>query len=179
MSKSLSFFATNADLRRLLAAAETNHHFRYVLGGSFPTADLVSFDSGRELPDLGFMTFGDQNRGEFYLIGDNSAIITPRLITHYDGTSRFDVDQELNPETIVFRPGGVFQDNCIIAGQVGTCTTNDASAMLIRLFSKEIRKQFSKVKSYYVGNEARTLWETGLRLTANVRAPVEYDLRPN
>jgi hypothetical protein len=46
----------------------------------------------------------------------------------------------------------------------------------MKLFSKEIMQHFTKVKSYYLGNEASRLLNDGMRLTADVRAPAEYDL---
>ena len=51
------------------------------------------------------------------------------------------------------------------------------SEVLLKLFSKELRQRFSKVKSYFVGKEARRLFDEGIRLTASVNTPIEYDLK--
>src|SRR5262249_19906892 len=93
------------------------------------------------------------------------------------GGTRFFFDQLMNPRSLILSPGGVFQGKCIIAGQVGTCTTARESEDLLRLFARELRRQFTKVRSYYVGEEALRMLESGMRLTTGVQSPVDYDLR--
>ncbi|WP_158264838.1 hypothetical protein [Blastopirellula marina] len=41
---------------------------------------------------------------------------------------------------------------------------------------KVLKREFTKIKSYYVGNEAAVLLDSGARLTINAAASTEYDL---
>jgi hypothetical protein len=164
-------------MKSLLTAIESEHRLRYVLGGMSTKSEPEVFDSSAHIPHVGCAMVGDHNREPFYLVIDSAIEAEARTVQQRNGETRFFFDQQLNPRSVVLKPGGVYQQTFIIAGQIGTGTSAKESEDLLKVFAKELRRQFSKVKSYYVGNEALRLLDGGLRLTTNVQAPVEYDLR--
>lgn len=89
---------------------------------------------------------------------------------------RFAFDQLLNPRSIAFRPAGVFEDRAIIAGRVGTASSDAASLELFDMFAKQMRRAFSRIKSFLVGAEAERLMTSGGRLTTSIASPTLYDL---
>jgi hypothetical protein len=90
----------------------------------------------------------------------------------------FTVDQDMNPTSIVFWPGGLYQDHALICGHIGTISDNAESIDLYESFRTTVLKGFTKIKSYYVGPEALRRLDSGWRLvTISVRSPAEYDLR--
>ena len=82
----------------------------------------------------------------------------------------------MNPESVVFWPGGVFKDSCVIAGQIGTAMINPTAMELLNLFGREIRRQFKRIKSFFVGPEAERLLDAGYRLTHGIGTAEACDL---
>ena len=171
----VNFFATKTDLEGLLRVAETKLELQYVRTGLFddPAQNRVfTLDDS----NLGIAVKGDNNQEVAYLIANRAEPIQTRTIPQHGGGTKYAVDQQANPKTIVFRPGGVFHERCVIAGQAGTISDESISLMLFQIFNKEIKRQFHKIKSFYVGNEASELLDKGWRLTSSVKSPPLYDL---
>jgi hypothetical protein len=78
-----------------------------------------------------------------------------------------------NPGTITLRPSGKYGDSAVIAGMIGTVHRDLAAEELMRVF---LKATFVKVKSYSVGPAARKLLGTGVRFTASIHSPTEFDL---
>ncbi|MGO8836720.1 MAG: hypothetical protein ACLQQ0_04805 [Limisphaerales bacterium] len=172
----VNFFATAADLEALLRVIETKEELQFVRTGLFdvPIQNrlLTLFDA-----DLGIAVKGDNNQEASYLVAYRIDSIQTRTVPQHGGGVKYAIDQQANPKTIVFRPGGVFSDACIIAGHMGTTSEESASLALFKLFSNEIKRQFVKVKSFYAGNKAVELLDKGWRLTGSVNSPPSYDLK--
>jgi hypothetical protein len=171
----VSFFATKADLERLLRAIEAKLELQFVRTGLFDVPiqnrALTLIDSS-----LGIAVKGDNNQEATYLIANPMESIQIRAVPQHGGGAKYAVDQQANPKTIVFRPGGAFCGTSIIAGYVGTISEDPTSLTLFQLFSKETKRQFNRIKSFYVGTEAGELLNQGWRLTSSVKSPPLYDL---
>lgn len=177
MSKSIYFFATTADIQGVLAAAENVREIKYTCADTFEEPRETSYSSYKDIEHLGVALRGSQSQEAIYLVSDAQTKIVLREIQRRDGTIGYAVDQLLNPATVSLAPGGLFRDDCVIAGQVGTATTDKKSLELFNLIAREVRRRFKKVKSYWVGPEAFRILESGGRLTAGVKSPPEYDLK--
>ena len=128
--------------------------------------------------DLSIAVFGDQNREKTYLLIAAEAQPKVRKVEQRRGGVKYFLDQLSHPASVVLRPGGVFGGSeCIIAGQVGTTSDDKWSVDLFRILFSEFKNQFVKIKSFYVGKIAVRNSEDGARLTTNIKAPLEYDLR--
>jgi hypothetical protein len=178
MSTSLSFFAIPSDVSEVLGVIESIRDVEFTLAGMFDQESLVTYPSSRMIDNLGVALKGAQNHELKYLVSNRGTRIEVEHVRQRDGTLRFAVDQKLNPATVVLRPGGIYGDGCVIAGQIGTCNENPVSMDLLAFFTKTVKKHFKKVRSFWVGEGALKILDSGGRLTTNVKAPIEYDLRP-
>ena len=75
-----------------------------------------------------------------------------------------------------FRPGGQWNDDVVIHGRIATASETHGSQNLMKRFQAAVKRAFSKVRAYFVGQQALQLLENGKRLTMSVHSPREYDL---
>ena len=85
-----------------------------------------------------------------------------------DGSCYFSVDYESNQNGIVFRPGGLYKDCCLLTGSVHTSRDSEASVALYRTFRRLLFKRFLPMPNWFkgwkVGPDARHKAENGIRL---------------
>jgi len=62
-------------------------------------------------------------------------------------------------------------------GMVGTVSPSVTSKNLYAFIAKGFRKDFKKVKEYFVGSEALDLMAGGVRLAMDASSPPEFDLK--
>jgi hypothetical protein len=186
-SKSIHLYATRADLGSVIAAVESQRRLQYVQAGMFDSPEITLFASGLQIPNLGLAPSGDSNHEPFWLITDSGSRIEVKSVPQRRGGIRYGIDPELNPESVVLWPGGVFEGHvkwrggefnggAVIAGQVGTAMFNPTSIELVNLFASAIRRQLKRIKSYFVGPEAERLLDAGYRLTSGITSSREIDL---
>lgn len=177
MLTALYFFSTKEDVAPLFEVVEKTYQLRYTLMAFSETPDLIWFDSALLIPDLGVAQRGATAREASYLVMSREAKVTVRAIPQKVGPPRYAVDQLKNPDSVVLTPGGLFDDTCLIGGEISTASNSTESRMLMDCFHRIFRKHFKKQKNYFVGSDARRLYDQGRRLTTDVRSPREYDLR--
>lgn len=175
-SKSIHFFATKRDLEAIFAAAELQQPLKYTAAGMFDTPEMTTFRSGLQIPNLGLAPSGDSNQEPSWLVTGANAKVAVEVVPQRRGGTRYSVDPGLNQESVVLWPGGVFEQSCVIAGQIGTAMNNQASMELLSLFTRETRRQFNRIKSFLVGPEAEQLLDAGYRLTHGVTTVKTSDL---
>lgn len=173
---SISFFATSADLRALLASIEARAELQYVEAGLFDEERRNILSSLTSLASLGTATAGDSNRELTYLVSQRSGDVNVRAVAQRRGGTKYAVDQLNNPHAIVFRPGGTHSGTILIAGMVGTVNETPTAMELMKMFSQEIKSHFARVKEYWVGPDAFQRLQSGARLTSSIAAPTEFDL---
>jgi hypothetical protein len=176
MSKSFHFFATKRDLESIIMEVESKRMLQYIRAGLFDSPEIFVVVSGLNIPNLGIASHGDQVHEEKYLVDNLDSHITIREVPQFKGGMLYAIDQKINKQTIALRPGGLYQNIAIIAGEVSTCTENPASKELMNLFAQIIRRQFIKIKSFFVGPQAEQFLDVGYRLTTSVKSPKEIDL---
>lgn len=164
--RQILFFATNLELSRIIDQVAAVHPLQIVRRGLFDTAvlDRVAEMSGLE-------------PGEQYLVTSHDMAITVRAVPQRKGGTKFAVDQLVNPKTISLEPGGLIDSGCLLPGSAGTASADPVSVELQKLFVRFIKRDFSRVREYWLSQEAERLLDSGIRLTANPRAPVLFDLR--
>ena len=172
-------FATKADLESLLQEVEMAESLQYTRIQLADAQDFPTVSTLLGLPDLGRANEADINLTTAYLVARSGRPMEVRRVPQRSGGLKYALDQLSNPETIVFRPGGVFGDGCLLAGAVGTASAHPESMSLLKSFRVPLLRRFSRVKSFHLGKEALALWEAGWRLTTNARSPQIYDLSRN
>lgn len=171
------FYATSVDMEPGLAAIERSMAVEYVRAGIFSIKAPARFPSAMGIPDFGLFrnrrTAGQHN----YLVVPAGAEIMVEEVQPRRGGVAYVVDHRANP-SVIFRPGGMFESKCLIAGEVGTPLTDDASLAIWKLFTKHFWREFVAVGQYRVGPEALRLLHSGVRLTPDMSWSPETDLSP-
>jgi hypothetical protein len=176
MTQAVNFFATAQDLRALLDLVGSLEDVSYTAAGSVrERTDRKTF-SAKELPNLGISLEGATVKEPDYLVVRAGTPIADMELLGVPGGVRYILTQLENPESITCTLGGRYGNDCLIAGRVATISKDEQSASLYRVFARSIRKQFKRIKSFWLGPEAHSLWVAGCRLTTDVSGSRAYDL---
>lgn len=102
-----------------------------------------------------------------------------RVVIQKDGTTKFAIDQMINPKSIELKVGGIYlaEEKVIIAGRVATISNGMDSNVLFKLFASKIKKSFRVIDSFYVGPLAEVRLKKGWRLVANTKLARDFDLK--
>jgi hypothetical protein len=176
-SKKMNFYATYRDIGQVLEQFEAEEHVVYVLTGLFDIDTPQLFGTFRAINSLSISTDGDANHVPGYLIVTESDQIELRRVPQKVGADKFAVDQSQITDSLYFQSGGAFSNEIIVPGRIGITHPTPISIKLYGAFAKIIVKNFIKVKSYYVGPEAYTLWQDGMRLGLSLKASADIDLK--
>lgn len=79
------------------------------------------------------------------------------------------IDQLLHPDSTVFRPGGIHNDDVLIAGQISTLGDTEAAVALQRLMVRTVTLGVHRVRTLWLGPEALAMFEAGARWTVDVQ----------
>jgi hypothetical protein len=192
MSQQVHIFATRADLEPGLRLIESQHHLRYTARFSYvlgkdrmiivphKTPDFETYDSLLKAERLGINCTGEHHTGDDYLIVEGTADVRLKSAIQRKGGIHYFVDQEFNPKSICFSPGGIYEEHNLICGHIGTASEHPESITLYKAFANAIIKGFKKIGTYKVGPEALRLMDQGIRMvTIGTKSPPEYDLKRN
>lgn len=170
----LEIFATSTDFVGILRVVEEQLAIAFFVAGMFETGTIRRLDASIDV--LRAMTVPREDQLVFLAVEEKESVGI-REVAQKKGGVRYCIDQLCNPKSVVLRPGGMVEENTILAGQIGTTSQAPASLQLFAAFSRAVRQNFVKVKSYWVGPEAIRVLDGGGRLTANLKAASDYDLR--
>ncbi len=173
VSKAIRFFATAADLRAAIEGLQ--QPLRYWKFGQFADSGAEWLSRAAEIPALGQASADSSVGCDAFLVTLEKTRIVPRRIERDDGSTVYAFDQLINPDSVVFTPAGS-RGSDVVAGSIETVSQTAIGRKLMREFESVVRKQFTKVKAFYVGPEALRLLEDGRRLTVSLQSPREYDL---
>jgi hypothetical protein len=172
------FFATADDLLPVLLSVEARHAVVYTPFGHVFEPRANHFRTARDLPTLFRpQPFESAVSGPAYLVTEAGTEVVLRRLTRYEGKDRWSVDQLANPDSTVFRHGGMYGANVLLRGEVRTAYQTKVAMRLQRAFDAVIRKNFIEIREFYVGPGAEALLDSGCRLTEAEQCPPEFDLR--
>ena len=167
-------FCTTSDLVAVLDDAQARSPMSFAVAGLFETANVHRLHDSADIAT--FIAASGETLLSFLAVASGDAV-GAREVFQRNGSSLYGVDQLSNPRSVVLRPGRLIDERTLLAGQIGTASQDPVSVTLFSTFRDVVRKQFVKVKSYWVGPEAVQLLDAGGRLTATLKSPPEYDLR--
>jgi hypothetical protein len=174
--KRILFFATKEDILLILNAVEQKGPLRYVRMDHFTNPVYESFARGAEIPNLGKASAASAISCDSFLISESTVTTQVRPIKTAAGVERFCVDQLVNPDTVTFTPGGIWNEDILLHGRIATVSESQASQELMKRFRIALNKDFTKIKSFLVGPKALTLLKAGKRLTISAQSPQDFDL---
>ena len=131
---------------------------------------------GGEIPNLGKAATDSASSSESFLVAGREVQVNARPISVL-GDRQYAIDQLLNPHTISFTPGGIWNGGYCFEWCVATVSDSAPAQEMMKRFHSAFKKRFTKVKAFLVGPEAVALLNAGKRLTAAAQCPPEYDLR--
>jgi hypothetical protein len=173
--KQIHFFALKEDILLVLGAIERDAKLQYTRMGLFSAPAKDSFEEGGGIPSLGEATTDSASSGQSFLVAKSSYQIGIRPIK-VGIENRYAIDQLMNQDTVVFSHGGLWSKDFVISGRVSTVSDSIEAQWLMKRFGSAFKRNFSKVKAFYVGPQALSLLNAGKRLTASIHSPEEYDL---
>lgn len=142
-TKQIFFFSDLTDIKNLLEIVELSENIQYCEAGTFDFFDTPIYSTFAQLPNLGSVEHGDWVLNRFYAIIPDSDNIRKREIYLNKGGIRYAIYQDNNPKSVIFKPSGIFKDNILVAGSIGTISTDPFSLNLFNKFSKTIKKKNS------------------------------------
>jgi hypothetical protein len=170
--KHLNFYLIPSDLLPIVRQIEDSFLLEYFEIGLFDSVHSVSFGKTLEVyDDFGLAEAPDQEACKTILVLPISTPVNVREIpAPKGGQVKFAIDQVLNPASIVFKPGGLYEKKAVIAGYVSTISDDLMSKQLYQVFENAIKQHCTKIKQYYVGPGALHLLETGHRLSPRLES---------
>jgi hypothetical protein len=138
---------------------------------------VKSFASVRDLPTLFRPAPSDSAAScPKYLVTELDEVVASRRIARYHGTEVWSIDQLENANSTVLSHGGFFGEDVLLYGEIRTVHRTPAAQRLQRAFDTAIRKNFTKIKAFRVGERVEALLDAGVRLTGAKQSPAIYDL---
>ena len=170
-------YGTALDFGSVLSALEAAQPLQYTLMGMFKVRSPQSYQSYESIPDFGRATHPTAVANRRYLLASGGTRILMREVSQKLGGVLYSVDQLVNEDTIVLRPGGRFGNDVILCGMIGTVSESTVSKELYRLVVSAFRENFRQEREFLIGPEAHAAWSAGVRLTIGALAPSEFDLK--
>lgn len=176
------FFAMREDLLPVFADVEEKVAIRYALAGRFLEPSFLTYSSGAEIPNLSLAIYGSAIACNFYLVYGAATTLKLDKVIEKDrhgkpGGTSYHLNQLLNPDTIVFSPGGLWKGEILLYGEVATVPhVTDSAKERLRYFQRAIRKHFQRIGHYWVGADAFEMLKAGKRLTIGEGSPKSMDL---
>ena len=167
MAKRIYFFATKNDMIDVLSKLEEQflHDLKYVQCGK---ADLISYESVKDIPGLG--TLKEKHSEISYLImrSDNEVTLNEQGQVYPGENSR----------SLEFDPAGISEDGTgLIHGMFATMDDNEVSDGLFKAVRKILNAECRKIRGWYIGKEAESLYGKLRFICIGINEPELYDFK--
>lgn len=167
MVKRINFFATKNDMVSVLSEMEEQLPFgiKYIQCGK---TDSILYSTVKDIPGLG--TLKEKHSEISFLIMPNDEEVT--------STQSGQVFQGDNPRSLEFDPSGISEDGTgLIHGLFATMEDNEISDGLLKAVKKIMNSECKKVRGWYIGKEAESLYGKLRFICIGLSEPEEYDFK--
>ena len=167
MVKRINFFATKNDMVSVLSEMEEQLPFgiKYIQCGK---TDSILYSTVKDIPGLG--TLKEKHSEISFLIMPNDEEVT--------STQSGQVYQGNNPRSLEFDPSGISEDGTgLIHGLFATMEDNEISDGLLKAVKKIMNSECKKVRGWYIGKEAESLYGKLRFICIGLSEPEEYDFK--
>lgn len=178
MSKCFKFFATSEDMINAFENVKSKNDIKFTRARNYDYNELFDvFLHVSDIPRLGTLS-SDSHCIVNYIVTKRNINLCANEYTDYSGRKMKDLSQKLNPDSIVFSPSGVYEDNkCIIHGQLGTIHDNKESLSLFTTVCHGLKKQFINFHGWFIGPEALSLYGKVRFIIISINEPCDYDFK--
>ena len=167
MVKRINFFATKNDMVSVLSEMEEQLSFgiKYIQCGK---TDSILYSTVKDIPGLG--TLKEKHSEISFLIMPNDEEVT--------ANQSGQVYQGDNPRSLEFDPSGISEDGTgLIHGLFATMEDNEVSDGLLKAVKKIMNSECIKVRGWYIGKEAESLYGKLRFICIGLSEPEEYDFK--
>jgi hypothetical protein len=182
MTRRIEIYSTPSDASKLLSGIQESQPLWYVKVASYEQRSCPVYTSYVQVPDLGMTSRPNRTSSDRYMIFDKETEVVFRVVKQTSAATLYIVDPWKNPPCLLFTCGGIYGDNCVISGLVGTASTDAAILRVFSLFSQSINRMYTRFSrpdlDSFVGPEALALLQAGWRFTDSVSSPPSLDLHP-
>lgn len=178
MSRHIAFFATRQDSLDLLLYVEERTPLWYVRWGHYPSPEAPTYETASDIPDLGIARIGLKGETRYIVFPPASALTFDK--SEGAGVIRYEPVPRTESPYVFFHSGGLFRDECLITGYVGTSSESREGVCFFDRLYRALRRRFVRVGSGYrslVGPEALGLLQAGMRFTDSVTSPRTLDFK--
>lgn len=167
MGKRISFFATKDDMISVLSKLEEQlpYDVKYVQCGK---NNPVSYETVTDIPGLGSLK---EKHGEisYLIVRKDDEVTVNQFGQAYPGE---------NSRSLEFDPSGISEDGTgLIHGMFATMEDNEISAGMLKAVKKILNAECRKVRGWYIGKEAESLYGKLRYICIGLNEPEEYDFR--
>ena len=167
MTKRINFFATKDDMIFVLSKLEEQfgHDVKYI---QCAKTERISYETVKDIPGLGTLK---NTHGEIsYLIMRKDDEVT--------ASSSGQIYQGDNSRSLEFDPSGISEDGTgLIHGMFATMEDNEISEGLLKAVRKILNSECKKIRGWYVGKEAESLYGRIRFICIGISEPEVYDFR--
>lgn len=167
MVKRINFFATKNDMVSVLSEMEEQLPFgiKYIQCGK---TDSILYSTVKDIPGLG--TLKEKHSEISFLIMPNDEEVT--------STQSGQVYQGDNPRSLEFDPSGISEDGTgLIHGMFAVMEDNEVSDGSLKAVKKILNSECKKVRGWYIGKEAESLYGKLRFICIGLSEPEEYDFK--
>ncbi len=176
MGSDMHFFATKEALMEILQGVSAEIEVKYVSDKRYDRPVGIEYNDLSLYPQFGISCSGDHQSESFFVVEQDKEIIFKES-KQRDGTSKFYLGQDDNVDSIVLWPGGVYNDDSLISGHIGTISDSPISKKIFKAFQKNIKKRCKlKIGRYYIDDTLQSMKKYRL-VTMTVKEPLEYDIQ--
>jgi hypothetical protein len=173
----LMFFATAEDLAPVLSLLESQKKLQYTPMRHVVTNRAQIYFSYADIPDFGRTDHSTAVMNPDYLVALQGTAVQVQSIPLKAGGMNFAIDQRLNMDTVTLQPGGMYGDDVLLYGSIGTVSESDASLKLYDFMVEPFLDRFAHVHGLFLGPAAFDLWKSGVRMSASATPPVDFNLK--
>lgn len=189
MSKghSLYHYATRTDYEPVFADVAAQLAVKYAIDEWRLEPDFRVYASPLEAPDFDLFKWGRSPGTRFFALPEDCELpfkhMPHRQVPEKYGFFFRDADESFTYRWINFHPSGFHQSEQwgegLLQGWLATNSGHPDSQALFNAFKKSIKKRFEYFRhsGVYVGPEAVKYFESGGRLTEDLRRPREWDAK--
>lgn len=167
MAKRINFFATKNDMISILSKLEEqfSHELKYVQCGK---NERISHETANDIPGLGNLK-EKHSEISFLIMPNDEEVMTNQSGQVYQGD---------NPRSLEFDPSGISEDGTgLIHGMFAAMEDNEVSDGLLKAVKKILNAECKKVRGWYVGKEAESLYGKLRFICIGLSEPEEYDFK--
>jgi hypothetical protein len=178
MMKRTFFFATPNDIIPVLRRFEADGPLKFVEMGNLTTPNRAIYLESSEIPNPGISTHETGNASTAYMVSYRDTKNHMHKFVGQRGEHRWTLSNGDNEETVILTLGGLWKDDILLEGLMGTLHQTSVAQQLMKRFLGVLKQEgFIKVESWWLGKEALEFLRAGKRLTQAAQSPSEFDLK--